>query len=108
MNCGFIIRGEDHVHEDHGEQEGPDEFVEGAFELAAAAGDFGGVSGREIHFIHGVAQGLEAVDAGGTGGLFYFRKIGELYEAAAATGEIEVVDGVGVGAAGFGEAELDV
>ena len=44
MDQALELRGQDHVHEDDREHEGEEEFAEGAFQLAAAAGD--GASSR--------------------------------------------------------------
>ena len=130
MNRALVVGGEDHVHEDDGEEKGPDELVEGALQLAAAAGDFGGVGWREVHLVHRFAQGLdavgqgiagadgcakrdhalaiEAVDARRTVGQVDAGEIAKLDQPAATAGQIEIVDGGGIVAARFGKADLHV
>ena len=65
--AAFKLRRENHVHEDDGEQEGPEELVEGALELAAAAGDRGRVAGLQPHLRDLAAHGLDAVGQGVAG-----------------------------------------
>ena len=58
------LRRQDHVHEDDRQQERPEELVEGALQLAAAAGDRDGVRRRQVHLARPGAQRLEAVGQG--------------------------------------------
>lgn len=126
----FVLGGEDHVHEDYGEEEGPEEFGEGAFEFAAFTGDAGGVFGGQVHFGGGLAEGdepvgegvtggdgaaeadlalsVDAIDAGGGDAGDEFDDVIESDEAAFASGDVEAGDGFLVIAGAFGEAELDI
>ncbi len=55
------LGGEDHVHEDEGEEEDPEELGERPLQLARAPGNGGGVAGRQPHLRHRAPQGSDAV-----------------------------------------------
>ncbi len=130
MDDALELRSEDHVHEDDGEQQRPDELPIGAGELAAAAGDGGGVGRRQVHLLYRLAQRFQpvrqrkarphgrsqahlalpvhAVDAGGRDLLFQGDEIAELVELAAAAGDEEGEDRSRIVAHAVGQSELDV
>ena len=61
MNRALELRGENHVHEDDREHEGPEELCERAFEFAPLAGDGGRVGRRHVHLGGGMFQSFDAV-----------------------------------------------
>ena len=124
------LRGEDHVHEDDREQEGPDELVERALKLAPLAGDGRRVGGGHVHLGGGAAERLDAVghrvagrDRGAQGDLALAveavdargrvlapetDEVVETYQPAARRGDEEAAERARVVAVALGEPEFNV
>ncbi len=116
MNRAFVLRSEDHVHENNRQEHRPDEFVIGAGQLAPASGNGGRVPGRKVHLPYGPMQGfqaiaerksrrdlgaqaclalaVEAVDARSAAGGFNLYQVVEPDQAGAPPGHIKPRDGV--------------
>ena len=130
MNEALELRGENHVHENHGEQKGVHEFAKGLFHFASAARDARGEAGRHVQIFRRGAQGfeavgervagrdrgaqadlalaVEAVDARGGEAGDDLHEVVEAHHAAALLRDVEARDGGRVVAVPFAQAELDI
>ena len=130
MNGALVLRGEDHIHEDHREEERPQELVEGAFQFAAAAGHTCRVAGRQVHLFDGFPNGLNAISERVTGGDRSAQADGSLavkaidarcvhgvddahqvvqpHEATAAAGNVKARERIGIVPKTFGESKLHI
>ena len=105
----FELRGEDHVHEDHGQTEGQQKILAGFLQLLGAASEEDLVIGRQIrrsnggpHVLHGIAQRIARAEVAHDGHLALALEAVNLVWPAGFlhANEVRQLDETGIGAVG--------